>query len=72
MKIVDVSMWKMESCIEGNVVNNLVVLLLYTELSLFSQKGFEVCSQFLRHATALVALITVGGVHYWLSVSFIS
>jgi len=62
MKIIDESMWKMGSCVEGNVVNNLADLLLYTELSLFSQNGFELCSQFLRHPTALFALITVGGV----------
>ena len=72
MKIVDESKWKMGSCVEGNVVNNLADLLLCTELSLFSQNGFEVCSQFLRNANALVALITVGGVYYWQSVSFIS
>jgi hypothetical protein len=29
MKIVDVSMWKMGNCIEGNEVNNLGVFIVY-------------------------------------------
>jgi len=50
MKIVDVSMWKMGSFIEGNVVNNLAVLwvlLLSTEVSLFPENLFGVYRQFI-------------------------
>lgn len=45
--------WKIGSCTEGNVVNNLaelwvlLVLLLYTELLLFPQNGFGLCRQFI-------------------------
>ena len=45
-----VSLWKMGSCVEGNIVNNLAVLwvlLLCTELPLYCQNGFEVCRQFI-------------------------
>jgi hypothetical protein len=64
-----------EHPLEGNVKNNLTVLwvlLLYTELALFSQNGFEVCSQFLTSCHCISCTDNSRRCTYWRSISLIS